>query len=91
MKPSSKRGGTGFDVQVVQFIGPLRGVRFCAACASNEADPPAVGHGIDDVRLIEQPRLQTARRLARRGDGHETAPGRQGGHLCGELCDSTRP
>jgi len=49
--------------------------------AAYEAHPSAIGHGIDDIGQVEQPRLQYARRLRLPGLDHETAAGGLLGHV----------
>ena len=75
----ARRGSDGPGDQIRHRLVGRR-----AGGAANEAHASPVGHRIDDVRPVEKPCLEAARRLARRRNGDETAPGRLVGHLLGQ-------
>ena len=68
MNPSSKRGGVGTILQPGEDVvgGPLSVLFVGVFRLGGPHQPHLAGfwHGIDDVRLVEQPRLQLAWRLA---------------------------
>ncbi len=83
MKPSSNRAGTGDDVQSGQRLRSLSRFAIRRGGGADQTHAPRFRHRVDDRGIVEQPRLQVARRFARWRFGLKLRPAGEVGDLAG--------